>query len=110
MRGGRLRHVVEVLKPTTTQDASGGVVRGFTVVTKLRCRVMERGAREFERYEQAIAEVDAIIATRELKGRNAVIEADWQLRWRGVVYDIAGTFEPEGSADRETMIAARRRK
>lgn len=108
MKGGRLRHVLEALQPTRTQDASGGLVTEYTVAGTIRGRVLERGSRERERFGRYTEEVDALIETRQLKG--LAVQADWRLRWGAVEYDIVGPFQPQGGADGAAIIAARRRR
>lgn len=68
MRGGTLRHRVQVQKLDSTPDGSGEVTETYTTIWQGFASVDPIGAREFERNAQLVGTVSHIVKMRWTRG------------------------------------------
>lgn len=98
---GRLRHRVDIQKPTFTQDPYSGAPTATVwenVYTSLPADVyplssQQYAAREFEAANQIQSRIIARITIRF----KADIEADWRILHRGKIYNIQGLLADNDS-------------
>ncbi len=90
----RMHNVLVLQKSIATQDDNGQPIESWSDVTKLRCEIVPKTAREFARNENIDDAVDSIIRCR-------FVDADLTTLYRftnldgSVVYNITGAFDPE---------------
>jgi hypothetical protein len=111
VKGGALRHVIELAPASWTSDASGGPTVCYGTATRYREQVLEKSAREYEMFDAPREEVDAVFKVREIPGG---VPADSRLTLvsvsPAVVYDVSGYIGQTGGHAREGLIAAKRRR
>jgi len=90
----RMHNVLVLQKSTATQDDNGQPIESWSDVTKLRCEIVPKTAREFARNENIDDSVTSIIRCR-------FVDADLTTLYRftnldgSVVYNITGAFDPD---------------
>ena len=91
----RFRHIVMLQKNTPTQDDNGQPIESWSDVSKLRCEIIPKSAKEFARNENIEDSVDSIIRCRFIDSNN--LDATYRLTNLDstIIYNITGSYEPD---------------
>ena len=105
MRGGRLRHVVELVKPVTTRSARGGDVTTFaTVVPRVKAEVVQLSGDELRAAMQTDPEAKWRCRVRRMPSID--INTTWRLVYGEREFAITAAYDPDGMG-RELLIEAK---
>ena len=88
MRTGRLRHRIELQKPTGGHDTYGGEPGYHTPVATVWGAIEPLRGREFEQMERAGAEETTRIVIRHYDG----VKPHWRVVWNDHTYDIVNVI------------------
>lgn len=81
MKAGLLRHALRLERPTTTEDAFGGVVKTWVPVAQVDAAIDSISGREYLAADRELAGLTWRITLREIPGVTV------QPNWRGVALD-----------------------
>jgi SPP1 family predicted phage head-tail adaptor len=97
MRTGRLRHRVEILAPSTSQNGYGEPEGSWTPVATVWAEMVPSLRATREAFAAMSEQRSARLSMEcRLRYRDGLSPRETRLRWRDQVYDVEAVMDPDG--------------